>query len=155
PQLDEDFVHHDGPSEPGVPPITDFPELGIVGVELSTSITTGARTSRWTRMRQSRERSNRQPAARSCQFHTSPVYITTTNLAPPELPPPRGLTWPDPPVIRAVVRRTAPRSSDKASQPDALGSQSRTGDPRTHNRRLHTVRMEFLVGTTPRCVGRD
>src|SRR5262249_24749776 len=46
-KLDEDVIHRDGPPEPRVPRITDFPELGIVGVELSTSTMRRARTCRW------------------------------------------------------------------------------------------------------------
>ena len=50
----------------------------------SPTITSGARTSRWTKMRRSPERPNRQPAARSSQSHPWARCITTTNVAPPD-----------------------------------------------------------------------
>ena len=49
-----------------------------------------SRTSRWTRMRRSREPHNRQPAARLFKSPTSAASTTITNGAPPDhpLPPP-------------------------------------------------------------------
>jgi hypothetical protein len=49
--LDEDLIHRDGPTEPGMPRITDFAEFSIVGVELSTSIIGLERISASTRTR--------------------------------------------------------------------------------------------------------
>ena len=54
--------------------------------------TSGALTSRWTKMRPSRGSPNRQPAARSSQSRTSAVCIITTNVAPPDRR--CRLTWP-------------------------------------------------------------
>jgi hypothetical protein len=47
-------------------------------------ITSGALTSRWTRMRRSRGLHNRQPAARFFKCHTWAAFITITNGAPPD-----------------------------------------------------------------------
>jgi hypothetical protein len=65
----------------------------------SSTITRGALTSRWTRMLPCRGWRNRPAAARSCESHTLAVYITTTNVAPPNRRSRRQPALLDSPVV--------------------------------------------------------
>jgi hypothetical protein len=73
-----------------------------------TTIKSGAFTSRWTRMRRSRERHTRQPAARLFKSPPSAPFITITNGAPPDHPL-------SPPSDRRVLTRRSARGASRLS----------------------------------------
>ena len=107
-------------------------------------ITSGARTSRWTKMRRSRGLHNRQPAAPSFKYHTSAACSTITNGAPPDH---RSLLLPDRDVLTRrppAVHRGCPRRCQLAS-PDIGAACRKTLI--AGSRRLLRAPTEFLVGT--------
>ena len=112
----------------------------------SPTTTSGGLIYRSTRMLPSRGLPNRQPAARSCQFHTSAVCITTTNGEPPDRRSRRRFN------LAVLARRpvlcihTAARSST-AMRISRLGFSSVGATLIARYRRLLTVRTEFLIGT--------
>jgi hypothetical protein len=116
-----------------------------MGVGLSTCITSGARTSRWTRMRLSHGRCSRQRAAGSFKSPTSAASSTTTNAAPPDHCSRRcrtgttGLLTGHRPGTPLCPRRCqlAPSDSQAACRQTLIAGR----------RRLLRAPTEFLVGT--------
>ncbi len=112
----------------------------------SRTTTSGARTSRWTRMVPSIGLRNRPPVEQSSQSHTSAVCITTTNVA-------RLDRLSASVTCLTVFARSRPscahggRYRTQKGVPGRSGSRLRVGDHDNTRAACPTVPMEFLVGT--------